>query len=194
MSKDSEREEFRRTVRTELDALYRTAFRMLYNRDEAEDAVQEALDKAWRNLDQFTPGSQMRAWIFRILSNTCLDHLRARARRNSVPFDPETYDSHNLQDEGQLPDEALHSRQMGRLIDAEIRRLSAAHRAVVQLVIIEQFSYEEAARALDLPLGTLRSRLNRARASLCESLGRVLDATPGEDREARSPARLKLVK
>lgn len=194
MSRDSERDEFRRTVRTELDAFYRTAFRMLYNRDEAEDAVQEALDKAWRNLDQFTPGSQMRAWIFRILSNTCLDHLRARARRNSVPFDPETYGSHNPQDDTQLPDEALNNRQMGLLIEAEIARLSVAHRAVVQLVIVEQLSYEEAARALELPLGTLRSRLNRARSALCESLGRVLDTTPGEERESRSPTRLKLVK
>ena len=132
---------------------------------EAEDAVQECLDKAWRNLDRFKPDGEMRPWLFRILNNTCLDHLRARARRKNVPFDAETADRLGLQSEQDLPDATVANRQLGRQIEEEIAKLPPAHRAVVQLVIVEQLSYAEAAQALDLPVGTLRSRLSRARAA-----------------------------
>ncbi len=184
---------FRLAVQTELDALYRTACRMLFDRTEAEDAVQEALDKAWRNLHTFRPDAEMRPWLFRILNNTCLDHLRARARRKNVPFDSETADMLGLQSDERPPDEYAADQQLGRRIEAEMARLSPDHRAVVQMVIVEQLSYEEAAQALDIPVGTLRSRLSRARASLCAGLNEFLDANDLSAR-SRQTARLRLVK
>ena len=184
---------FRQAVATELDALYRTACRMLYDRTEAEDAVQESLDKAWRNLHTFRPDAQMRPWLFRILNNTCLDHLRARARRKNVPFDAETADTLGLKSDDRQPDDYAADQQLGRRIGAEMAKLSADHRAVVQLVIIEQLSYEEAAEALDIPVGTLRSRLSRARASLCTGLSEFLEPE-GQSAPGRQPARLRLVK
>ncbi len=184
---------FRLAVHTELDALYRTACRMLFDRADAEDAVQEALDKAWRNLHRFRPDAEMRPWLFRILNNTCLDHLRARARRRNVPFDAETEDMLGLQSEERRPDEYAADQQLGRRIKAEMAKLSPDHRAVVQLVIVEQLTYEEAAQALDIPVGTLRSRLSRARASLCVGLNEFLDPN-GQTTGSRQPAPLRLVK
>ena len=89
------------------------------------------------------------------------------------------------------PDDDLHNRQIGRAINLEIDRLPVAQQAVVQLVIVEQFTYEDAAAALDLPVGTVRSRLSRARASLSEALNDILgdSSTP-----PRAATRLKLVK
>ncbi|MEM7426197.1 MAG: RNA polymerase sigma factor [Pseudomonadota bacterium] len=193
MGGENVQDAFRKAVQTELDALYRTACRMLFDRVEAEDAVQETLHKAWRNLHRFTPGAEMRPWLFRILNNTCLDHLRARARRKNVPFDAETADMLGLESEERRPDEFAANLQLGRRIEAEMAKLSADHRAVVQLVIVEQFSYEEAAQTLDIPVGTLRSRLSRARASLCAGLADYLHSE-GQPEPGRTPARLRLVK
>ena len=181
---------FRETVKTELDALYRTACRMLYDRVEAEDAVQESLDKAWSNLHRFKPDGQMRPWLFAILNNTCLDHLRARARRINVPFDPETAQDLGLLSERDLPDQAVANQQLGREIEEQIAALPPDHRAAVQLVIVEQQSYAEAAEALNVPIGTLRSRLSRARASLCAGLSAYLEDGTKSDR----PAKLRLVR
>ena len=192
--KDKVQDAFREAVRTDLDALYRTACRMLYARTEAEDAVQESLGKAWRNLDRFKPDSRMRPWLFAILNNTCLDHLRARARRIDVPFDPESGQDLGLLSERDLPEEHVANKQLGRQIDDAIAALPPYQRAVVQLVIVEQLSYAEAAEALRLPLGTLRSRLSRARAALSAALSEHLD-DPGERGTGPGrPANLKLVK
>lgn len=186
-------EAFRQAVSTELDALYRTACRMLFDRTEAEDAVQESLDKAWRNLHTFRPDAEMRPWLFRILNNTCLDHLRARARRKNVPFDSELADTLGLKSDDRQPDDYAADQQLGRRIAAEMDKLSADHRAVVQMVIVEQLSYEEAAEVLDIPVGTLRSRLSRARASLCAGLSEFLEPN-GQSGPGGQPARLRLVK
>lgn len=185
---------FRTAVETELDALYRTACRMLHDRIEAEDAVQEALDKAWRNLNRFKPDAQMRPWLFAILHNTCLDILRARARRTNVPLDSESSAELGLQSERDLPEDYVANQQLGRQIDTEIAALPPDHRAVVQLVIIEQLSYAEAAEALDLPMGTLRSRLSRARASLVSGLRAHLDMTDSAGRGQEGPTTLRLVR
>ena len=188
---DKVQDAFRSAVQTELDALYRTACRMLSDRVEAEDAVQASLDKAWRNLHRFDPDAEMRPWLFRILSNTCLDHLRARTRRKNVPLENEHGETLELASERGLPDEDLSNQQLGQRIEAEISKLPDQHRAAVQLVIVEQLSYDEAADALDVPIGTLRSRLSRARASLCAALGDCLDqSNPNTSENQRPPLRL----
>ena len=185
---------FRETVRDEFDALYRTAYRMLYNRAEAEDAVQESLDKAWRNLDRFKPDGNMRSWLFAILHNSCLDHLRARARRINVPFDPETAQDLGLQSEEELPEAFVANQQLGQQIEQAVAALPPDQRAAVQLVIIEQLSYAEAAEALNVPIGTVRSRLSRARVKLCEDLSDYLDERFGKEAPAERPTRLRLVR
>ncbi|MEM8645219.1 MAG: sigma-70 family RNA polymerase sigma factor [Pseudomonadota bacterium] len=185
---------FRETVSREFDSLYRTAYRMLYNQAEAEDAVQESLDKAWRNLDRFKADGNMRAWLFAILHNSCLDHLRARARRVNVPFDPETAQDLGLQSEEVLPEAFVANQQLGHQIEEAVAALPPDQRAAVQLVIIEQLSYAEAAEALSVPVGTVRSRLSRARVKLCEDLSDYLDERFGEEPPEDPPSRLRLVR
>lgn len=165
---------FRSVIATDLDALYRTAMRILRDPSEAEDAVQEALDKAWRKLGPDLAGTRVKPWLFRILINVCLDHLRTKTRHQTVPYDPDAADHHAGGPEARAPDDLLNAKQIGQAIEAEIGRLAADHRTVVQLVIVEGFSYEETATALDLPVGTVRSRLSRARAQLKEGLAPTL--------------------
>ncbi len=192
-SVDNAEQRFLAVVNTELDAMYRVALRMLRDRDNAEDAVQDVLNKAWRKVKRQEAGLNMKPWIMKILVNTCLDQIRARKRQNAVPFepdDPELQDYHSGQ---RLPDAELSNKQLGLLIDSEISRLSAEYQLVVQLVIVEQLSYEEAAAALDVPIGTVRSRLSRARAQLSDALSKSLEGNDNDGGDG-SPSHLKLVK
>lgn len=185
--------EFRSVVEAELDAMYRTALRMLRDRDEAEDAVQEALHKAWRKVQLHEAGERMKPWLFRIVVNTCLDYLRTRSRRPTVPYDQEVHQRDDVSLDRMAPDDHLSNKQLGHLIDAEIASLSEEHRSVVQLVIVEQFSYDDAATALGVPVGTVRSRLSRARAHLDSALRPVLEGMHSPD-GSRAAGHLKLVK
>ncbi len=190
MARADLQDEFKAVVMGELSALYRTARRILQDHDEAEDAVQETLDKAWRNLNRFDHGSRLKPWLFKILTNTCLDVLRVRLRHTHVAFDAH---DQGFDDNQRLPDELQANRELGWQIENAISRLSSDYQTVVQLVIIEQFSYDEAAIALDVPVGTIRSRLSRARASLVAELSGALERRPGPQ-SGRPAARLRLIK
>ena len=192
MGETPQQSEFSAVVTVELNALYRTALRILHDHSEAEDAVQEALDKGWRNLDRFEPGTRMKPWLFRILTNTCLDHLRSRARQANVPFDEDRADFAAGDANQKAVDDQQADRELARMIDDEVRQLPPAQRAEVQLVIVEQFSYQDAAETLGVPIGTVRSRLSRARARLSDVLGHHLDGHRAPE-EAEAP-HLRLVK
>ncbi len=178
------RHRFGSVATTNLDAMYRVALRMLRDHHEAEDAVQDALNKAWKNLGQFRADSELKPWLFKILTNTCLDQLRARSRwaQHTIPGDTEPAE---LPSPAPSPDKLTSDHQQIESVERAILALPAQQQVVVQLVIIEQFSYDEAAQALDLPVGTIRSRVSRARAHLCESLAQkpetesdAADSTP----------------
>lgn len=170
-----------------LDAMYRVALRMLRNHHEAEDAVQDALNKAWKNLDQFRADAEMKSWLFKILTNTCLDQLRARSRW-SQHIDASESEPGDLPSSSPTPDELASDHQQIRSVEHAINALPAQHQVVIQLVVIEQFSYQEAADSLDLPVGTIRSRVSRARAQLIETLNRHADT------EKSDPTRLRVVR
>lgn len=192
-SNDNAEHRFLAVVNTELDAMYRIAFRMLRDRDHAEDAVQDVLNKAWRKVKKQEAGQNMKPWLMKILVNTCLDQLRARKRQNAVPFEPDDPELHEYNLGQRLPDDELSNKQLGLLIDSEISRLSPEYQIVVQLIIVEQLSYEEAASALDVPIGTVRSRLSRARAQLSDALGKSLEGID-DDGGSRRGRHLRLVK
>jgi RNA polymerase sigma-70 factor (ECF subfamily) len=177
--------------------MYRTATRLLHDRDDAEDAVQDALHKGWRSLDRFDGSQQMKSWLFRILTNTCIDQLRSRNRKLGTLEDVSTLEVDRREAYGPRigdlpPEETLANLELQRLIDTEIGRLSPDQQAVVQFVIVEKMSYEEAAGILELPIGTVRSRLSRARAQLCHNLAEVLDDQIESKRE-RGTAPAKMV-
>ncbi len=152
----------------------RVAQQILYTEEAAADAVQESLIKAHRAMNRFQDGN-FRSWFLRIVTNTCYDHLRRQKRRATVSLD-------ELAEQGSLdymaptaaasedPEAiALQNEGMHLLLHA-IEALPAWHRSVVMLVDVQGYDYAEAAEILSLPLGTVKSRLSRARAALRDEL------------------------
>lgn len=142
---------------------------------EADDLVQEAILKAWANMDKFTVGTDMRAWLFTILRNT---FYSARRKTKREVADPEGIHA------ASLAERPAHD---GRLAFADFQRafdaLSPEHREVLILVGANGYSYEEAAAMMGVALGTAKSRANRARAKL----GALLGLAEGEDVLVTSP-------
>ncbi|WP_019953372.1 RNA polymerase sigma factor [Yoonia vestfoldensis] len=132
--------------------------------DQADDLVQISIEKALRNLDSFAVGTRMDAWMFRIIRNTWIDMIRAR--RNTVAYDTEAADT-IIGSDGRTTTEA-------RLHLAEVRRamqgLPDDQRIVLMLVCVEGMRYREVAEMLDIPEGTVMSRLSRARLALADKL------------------------
>ncbi|MFU8823652.1 sigma-70 family RNA polymerase sigma factor [Yoonia sp.] len=132
--------------------------------DQADDLVQASVEKALRNLDGFTTGTRMDAWMFRIIRNTWIDTVRAS--RETVDYDAEAANT-IIGSDGRTTTEA-------RLHLAEVRRAMASlpedQRAVLMLVCVEGLRYREVAEVLDIPEGTVMSRLSRARLALAEKL------------------------
>jgi RNA polymerase sigma-70 factor, ECF subfamily len=152
------------------DQVYRVARHLVGSRDEAEDLMQETYARAFRSWRSFTPGTNLRAWLLRILTNLNIDRGRRRQRTpDSQPLEEGDYFLYNKLEEsaGQQLDE---ERVLERLSqDAIVHALSAVphnFRDVVVLVDIGDFSYQDAAQILDIPVGTVMSRLHRGRRIL----------------------------
>lgn len=176
---------FAQLAQRHLDGLYRTAFRMTHDPTVAEDIVQETCLKAYANFSRYQPDTNFKAWLFRILANLCIDHIRRNASISMVPIDavPTEGDGFLSCDRGTDNPEvqAMRSDTQQALIEA-LATLAPEPRAVVVLILIEGMSYDEVAESLELPLGTVRSKLHRARKQLQEKLGLALDREKKDDR------------
>ena len=144
-------------ILTELPRLRRYARAMVGNRAAADDLVQDTLERAWSRLAQWQVGSDLRAWLFGIMHNLRVDQLR-RPGLNTQPMGEEEFE---------VPIRATQSDHL-ELSDLEVAlaRLPEEQRAVLLLVALEEMSYEEVARTLEIPLGTVMSRLSRGRERL----------------------------
>ena len=144
-------------ILTELPRLRRYARAMVGNRAAADDLVQDTLERAWSRLAQWQVGSDLRAWLFGIMHNLRVDQLR-RPGLNAQPMGEEEFE---------VPIRATQSDHL-ELSDLEVAlaRLPEEQRAVLLLVALEEMSYEEVARTLEIPLGTVMSRLSRGRERL----------------------------
>jgi RNA polymerase sigma-70 factor (ECF subfamily) len=160
-----------------LDALYRTALRMTRSEADAEDLVQETYIRALRFRDQFTPGTNLKAWLFRILTNTFINSYR---RRQSQPEFTELDDVDEFSLYKRMSDLKVSSASgnpetefLNGLVDSEVKdalvELPEKFRQVV-LLDVEGFSYKEIAEMLDIPIGTVMSRLHRGRKFLQKRL------------------------
>lgn len=132
--------------------------------DQADDLVQTGIEKALRNLDSYTPGTRLDAWMFRILRNAWIDTVRAR--RNTAEYDVDLAEAVAGEDGRATTEARLHLAEVRRAMD----QLPEEQRSVLMLVCVEGMRYREVAQALDIPQGTVMSRLSRARLALAERL------------------------
>jgi RNA polymerase sigma-70 factor (ECF subfamily) len=155
---------------------------MLGDDDKAADAVQEALISAWRSLHTFSRGS-FRAWLSRTVINKCYDEFRRSSRHPVLPLVPvvdgeEIEDREYLRDPGQPLDAQLEASELNEAIQTCLQTLPIAHRAVLVMVDVDGMNYDEAAASLGIPIGTVKSRLARARASVRSALRNFSEILP----------------
>lgn len=169
-----------------LDALYNFAFHLTYDEDDANDLVQDTYLKALRFFDSYVPGSNPKAWLFTILKNGFINEYRRKGRRpNQVNYD----DANKIQqaEDARYNDhfrikEDLFDNLMGDEVTNAINALPVEYRTAILLCDVEDFKYDEIATILDVPIGTVRSRLHRARNMLKEKLHAYAEALGYEDK------------
>src|SRR5512138_79495 len=156
-----------------LDSLYRTALRLTRVPADAEDLVQETYLKAFRAADSFKPGTNLRAWLFTILHNTARNRVRDRAR-DAVSVDSEIVDraadAPPAGDGPETPETLLIRATLAPELQSAIDALPDAFRQAVWLRDVEEFSYAEIAAMLEIPVGTVMSRISRGRRLLFDKL------------------------
>jgi RNA polymerase sigma-70 factor (ECF subfamily) len=169
-----------------MEELYASALRMARQPEAAEDLLSEVYSRAWKSYAQFTAGTNMRAWLYKILTNTFINHYRQKQRKPAIleldrPVGDDEGDGGSLYDKladtSKKPDELLANRFLDRDIHKAIDMLPEEFRMVVLLCDVQSFSYQEAADMLDIPIGTVRSRLWRGRRLLQKALWQQAVAT-----------------
>ena len=155
--------------------LFSIALRILADEDAASDALQEALISAFRKINMFRGGS-LRSWLARIVINACYDELRRKRRQPVLPFEQLDPDGEEIEPDYWLKDssagleEQYESTELEQAIQKCLSSLPPDYRAVFVLVDVECMSYEEAAEAVHVPIGTVKSRLARARMQMRKAL------------------------
>lgn len=162
-------EAFAKYVVPEVESLYRVALSLTHHHADAEDLVQDTLVRAYRSIDRFD-GRHPRAWLYTILRNTNIN--RQRRRRPELLHDPDTTLARVAATEsaGGNVEDGVMDRTFDSVVDASLQDLSPKYRQVVELVDIDGLTYEEAADTLGVPVGTVMSRLHRARRRMREQL------------------------
>ncbi|MFC1554163.1 sigma-70 family RNA polymerase sigma factor [candidate division KSB1 bacterium] len=164
---DSKSKLFEKEALVHLDALYNMALKLTYNEEDARDLVQETYFKAFRFFDQFQEGSNCKAWLFTILKNTFINSYRKNINSSKkVEFDSVEPFIDLVKDKqlsNDSPDINVLDHYLSDEVDAALLKLPEEYKIVLVLSDIEGFSYKEIADILDCPIGTIRSRLSRAR-------------------------------
>src|SRR5256884_1527315 len=171
-------EDFEAGVIAQLDSLYRTALRLTHNQQEAEDLVQETMLKAFRFSKSYQPGTNLRAWLFRILNTSAINRYRKQATHPTPAALPEGEDFYlynrirdlSGQELNQGADEEVLNHYLDEDVYEALNNLPPNFRMAIILADIEGLSYKEIAEALQIPIGTVMSRISRARRQLQKSL------------------------
>jgi len=162
---------YNRLVLAYQDLAYNQAYRILGSLEAAEDATQDAFISAYRNLGVFRGGS-FKAWLLRIVTNACYDELRRQKRRPTIPLEPLDTDDEEVEsprwlaDPSETPEEAAERAELNQALQHCLGELPDDFRTVVILVDVQGLDYNEASQAIGKPLGTVKSRLARARLRL----------------------------
>jgi RNA polymerase sigma-70 factor (ECF subfamily) len=174
-AKEGDLDAFNRLVLVYQDTAYNLAYRMMGDPASADDVTQEAFISAYHKLDMFRGGS-FKAWLLRIVTNASYDELRRLKRRPTTSLEPtgsnnETFESPEwLRDEGESPEEAALRAELNTAIQHCLEGLGPDFRAVVVMVDVQGMDYSDAAEVIQKPLGTVKSRLARARVKMQECL------------------------
>ncbi len=155
------------------DQLYNFAHWLTRNREEAEDLVQETYAKALKGFSSFQLGTNFRAWMYRILRNTFLTSRTGLRAASTVSLDSEE-NGPELGVESETPETILMNRSNSQLVQTAIDDLPVYYREALLLCDVEEMSYQEIAETLSIPIGTVMSRLSRARHTLRDHLRRKL--------------------
>jgi RNA polymerase sigma factor (sigma-70 family) len=166
------------------DAIYFMLLKMVNNKNDAEDLTLEAFGKAFKNLHQYSPNYAFSTWLFKIATNNCIDFLRKR-RGVYVSIENNLENGDNdapikLRSTDPNPEEKLIRIQKAILMRRIVHRLKPRYRILVELRYFREFSYEEIAKELNLPLGTVKAQLFRAR----EMLFKMIESTEIDEHEA----------
>jgi RNA polymerase sigma-70 factor (ECF subfamily) len=180
--RDRDERAFRELVNEHRDRVFNITYRMLGNRAEAEDVAQEVFIAVFKTIDQFREESKFSTWLYRVTVNHCKNRIKYLARRHDR--DKDELDETSQQTNGAVtglpvraaqPDKALESVQMEKLLQEAIAALDPEQRQVVILRDVEDLSIEEICEITDLPDGTVKSRLHRARLVLRKRMQRHVD-------------------
>lgn len=182
-ARDGDLDAFNRLVLAYQDMAFNLAARMLGDDDAAEDVTQTAFLSAYRSLNSFRGGS-FRAWVMRMVSNACYDELRRRKRRPTVSLEPVNDDEEEIEspawlaDDGPSPEVQLERAELNQALQTCLHGLPDEFRAVVLMVDIEGLDYQEVSEATGKPLGTVKSRLARARLKMRDCLRQYWELLP----------------
>ena len=169
---NTKRRRFEQEAMTHIDALYGTAMRLTRDPDSAEDLVQETLLKAFKHYDSLRPDSNLKAWLTRVLTNTFINQYRRKQvrHRSQELYDPdwmnERVSSNWAHNAAKRPGQQVVDRFIRDKLSEAVAQLPEPYRQVLLLTDVEELAYKEVAEVLDIPIGTVMSRLHRARRKL----------------------------
>lgn len=161
---------FNRLMEAHERRMYAVALRMCGNREDAQDCLQEAMLRIYRSISGFKGQSSFATWVYRITMNTCLDELRRKKNKQNTSLDSLLDTGWSPQDESASPEKHAVQSETRRLLHEAIRDLPEDMRSAIVLRDIQGLSYEEIAQALDINVGTIKSRISRGREKLREKL------------------------
>ncbi|MBI4421097.1 MAG: sigma-70 family RNA polymerase sigma factor [Gemmatimonadetes bacterium] len=178
-ARDGQERAHRELVRRYERPVFSLLLRMVRDRELAEDLAQETFVKALNAIDSYRPEFKFSSWIFKIANNAAIDHLRRReldtlsleGARDATTTERAEATALQISDRGESPLDEMEAKELGSAIEHAIGRLRPEYRSCILLRHVEDRSYEEIAEILDLPLGTVKTYIHRARAELKESLG-----------------------
>jgi len=182
-ARDGDIDSFNRLVLAYQDMVYSHAFRMIGEQESADDATQNTFISAYNHLKSFRGGS-FKAWLLRIVTNACYDELRRRKRRPTIPLEPlddageEVESAHWMEDPVDLPEEQVERMELQKAIQRCLNNLPDEFRLAVVMVDVQGMDYMEAAQIMGKPIGTIKSRLARARLRLRNCLNTFAELLP----------------
>ncbi len=177
---DNDRTAYAALMENYRDSIYFMMLKMTNNKDDAEDLTIEAFGKAFKKLEQYTPTYAFSTWLFKIASNNCIDFIRKK-QQNVYSLDQEFQDSpgsglaRTISGDGLNPEESMINEQKKKIMRELVKKLKPHYRILIELRYFKELSYEEIAKELNLPMGTVKAKLFRARDFLSNILGESQD-------------------